>query len=80
MLHINLCECPPHDDPRPEGEVIRAADDASVHKLRAAEHGMNNFLTALTIGPHDPRALALARTKMQEAFMWAEKAIREPRG
>lgn len=71
---------PDLNDPRPEEEVIQEADDVSIQALRRAEHGMNNFLTAITVGHHDPRALAVARTKMQEAFMWAERAIRKPRG
>lgn len=76
----NLPPVPDLDDPRPDEEVINEADDVSIQALRRAEHGLNNFLTSITIGPHDPRALAVARTKVQEAFMWAERSIRKPRG
>lgn len=68
------------NDPRPDEEVINEADEASTQALRRVEHGLNNMLTQIMVGPYDPRALAIARTKIQEAFMWIERAIRKPRG
>ena len=59
-------------------ELTQKEIDA-INKLKAlAEQCGEALHDAARIDGHDPRAMAIARTEMQTAFMWAIRAIARP--
>ena len=52
---------------------------ATVNRAKELEERCLRHLDGLLKeGGHDPRMLALARTGIQEAFMWANRAVFQP--
>lgn len=58
---------------------LNQAEIDAMNGLKAlAEDCREALETVAEIDCHDPRALAIARTEMQTAFMWAIRAIARP--
>lgn len=62
------------------GYIDQSADNvALVNKNKELEERvLRQFEGLAAYGGFDPRMLALARTKVQEAFMWANRAVFQP--
>lgn len=58
---------------------LNQAEIDAMNRLKALAEGCREGLeTVAAIEGHDGRALAIARTEMQTAFMWAIRAIARP--
>lgn len=72
-----------HHDGLPVAGYLPQTDAkvATVNKAKELEERCLCHLDALvadTDAGHDPRMIALARTKLQEAWMWANRAVFQP--
>lgn len=58
---------------------LNQAEISAMNELKAlAEECRKGLEAVAVIDGHDGRALAIARTEMQTAFMWAVRAIARP--
>ena len=67
--------------PLPVAGYTTQSDDkiAVVNRNKELEERVLRQLDAMKIDPaHDPRMVALAHTKFQEAFMWLNRAVFQP--